>query len=61
MDELVRDEKVIPVSKIQQFDMDQLYTIEIWFHFNSNIKIALLYRDPIYDDISEPEPSIVTD
>ena len=29
MDELVRDKKVIPVSKIQQFVMDQLYTIEV--------------------------------
>lgn len=61
MDELVRDKKVIPVSKIQQFVMDQLYTIEVWVHFKSNTKIAVLYKDPIYEDVPEPEPSIITD
>ena len=45
MDELVRDLHVIPVSKNEQLEMNNLYTIEVWVHFKSHIRVALLYSD----------------
>ena len=47
LDEINRERKTVPVFKNDNLDINSLYTIEVWFHFRSNMQMAIIYKDII--------------
>ena len=47
LDEINRERKTVPVFKNDDLDINSLYTIEVWFHFRSNMQVAIIYKDII--------------